>query len=106
MKKADSSSFDKSLAKELKTCEDKLHNYQRSQEMSTTLNNAGITDTAENNEMIAKNLLEAAKSAKLGKTQVISYVEGPKGKIQIVIRWDISEDGTPYLATVILKAIK
>ena len=106
MKKADSAAFDKSLAKELKTCEDKLHNYQRSQEMSTTLNNAGIIDTAENNEMIAKNLLEAAKSVESGKTEVISYIEGPNGKIQIVSRWKILEDGTPYLATVILKPIK
>lgn len=74
--------------------------------MSITLNNAGIIDTAENNEMIVKNLLEAAKSAEPGKTEVISYIEGPNGKVQIVSRWKILEDGTPYLATVILKPIK
>lgn len=106
IKKTNPENFNKNMKSELKSCEDKLHNYQRSQEMSKTLNNAGILDNAENNQMIAEELLEAAKSAKTGNTEIISYIEGSNGKIQVVSRWKILDDGTPYLATVILKPIK
>ena len=106
IKKTNTETFNKNMKSELKSCEDKLHNYQRSQEMSKTLNNAGILDNAENNQMIAEELLEAAKSAKTGNTEIISYIKGANGKIQVVSRWKILDDGTPYLATVILKPIK
>ena len=106
IKKTNPENFNKNMKSELKSCEDKLHNYQRSQEMSKTLNNAGILDNAENNQMIAEELLEAAKSAKSGNTEIISYIEGSNGKIQVVSRWKILDDCTPYLATVILKPIK
>ncbi|RFZ79265.1 hypothetical protein DS742_08535 [Lacrimispora amygdalina] len=106
IKKTNPEIFNKNMKNELKSIEDKLHNYQRSQEMSKTLNNAGILDNAENNQMIAEELLEAAKSAKIGNTEIISYIEGSTGNIQVVSRWKILDDGTPYLATVILKPIK
>jgi len=106
IKKTNPEIFNKNMRSELKSIEDKLHNYQRSQEMSKTLNNAGILDNAENNQMIAEELLEAAKSAKTGNTEIISYIEGSNGNIQVVSRWKILDDGTPYLATVILKPIK
>ena len=106
IKKTNPEIFNKYMKNELKSIEDKLHNYQRSQEMSKTLNNAGILDNAENNQMIAEELLEAAKSAKIGNTEIISYIEGSTGNIQVVSRWKILDDGTPYLATVILKPIK
>jgi len=106
IKKTNPEIFNKNMKNELKSIEDKLHNYQRSQEMSKTLNNAGILDNAENNQMIAEELLEAAKSAKTGNTEIISYIEGSTGNIQVVSRWKILDDGTPYLATVILKPIK
>jgi hypothetical protein len=41
--------FNKNIKSKLKVCEDKLYNYQRSQEMNKTLNNAEILDNAENN---------------------------------------------------------
>ena len=106
IKKTNPANFNKNMKSELKSFEDKLHNYQRSQEMSKTLNNAGILDNAENNQMIAEELLEAAKSAKTGNTEIISYIEGSNGNIQVVSRWKILDDDTPYLATVILKPIK
>lgn len=74
--------------------------------MSITLNNAGITDTPDNNQMIVENLLEAAKELKEGHAEIISYLSGPSSKVQVVSRWKILDDGTPYLATVILKPVK
>ena len=106
IKKNNPELFNENMKNELKSITNKLHNYQRSQEMSKTLNNAGILDNTKNNNMIAEELLEAAKSAKIGNTEIIGYIEGTTGNIQVVSRWKILEDGTPYLATVILKPIK
>lgn len=74
--------------------------------MSNTLNMAGIEDTIENNQMIVENLFDAAKNVTEGTTEIISYIEGVNGKVQMVSRWKILSDGTPYLATVILKPVK
>ena len=54
----------------------------------------------------AENLLDAAKEVTDGNTEIISYIEGVNGKVQVVSRWKILPDGTPYLATVILKPMK
>lgn len=94
------------MKKELQECEDRLHNYQRSQEMSNTLNTAGIENTIENNQMIVENLFDAAKEVTEGNTEIISYIEGVNDKVQVVSRWKILADGTSYLATVILKPVK
>lgn len=64
------------MKKELQECEDRLHNYQCSQEMSNTLNTAGIEDTIKNNQMIVENLFDAAKEVTEGNTEIISYIEG------------------------------
>lgn len=98
--------FDAAAKTELRKLEDSLHNYQRSQEMSVTLNNAGIIDTPAYNQMITENLLEAAKQVTPGNTEIISCVSGPYGEVQMVSGWNILEDGTPYLATIILKPVK
>ena len=74
--------------------------------MSNTLNEAGIEDSIENNQMIVENLLDAAKEVTEGNTKITSYIEGVNGKLQVVSRWKILSDGTPYLATVILKPMK
>ena len=106
IRKLSPENFTKSMKKELQECEDKLHNYQRSQEMSKTLNEAGIEDTIENNQMIVENLVAAAKKVTQGNTEIISYIDGVNGKVQVVSRWKILSDGNPYLATVILKPVK
>jgi len=98
--------FNKSMKTELKSLNSQVHNYQRSLEMSKTLNNAGIVDTVENNQMITENLLEAAKKVEIGSTEIISYLSGPNGDVQVVSRWKILDDETPYLATIILKPVK
>ena len=61
IRKLNPESFTKEMKKELQECENRLHNYQRSQEMNNTLNEAGIEDSIENNQMIVENLLDAAK---------------------------------------------
>ena len=112
IRKLNPESFTKEMKKELIIYEEelhkkyRLHNYQRSQEMNNTLNEAGIEDSIENNQMIVENLLDAAKEVTDGNTEIISYIEGVNGKVQVVSRWKILPDGTPYLATVILKPMK
>lgn len=105
-RKTNAKSFSKDMKKELEVCKDKLHNYQRSQEMCNTLNNAGIEDTIENNQMIVTNLLNASKKVKEGNTEIVSYITGKNGKVQVISRWKILSDGMPYLATIILKPVK
>lgn len=83
LRKSNPESFTKEMKKELQECEDRLHNYQRSQEMSNTLNTAGIEDTIENNQMIVENLFNAAKEVTEGNTEIISYIEGVNGKVQV-----------------------
>ncbi len=57
------SEFTKEMKKELKTSESIVHNYDRSQGIGKFLDDAGISDTVENNEMIAKTVLDSAKEA-------------------------------------------
>lgn len=106
IRKSNPENFTKEMKKELQNCEDMLHNYQRSQEMSKTLNTAGIEDTIENNQMIVENLFDAAKEVTDGNTEIISYIEGANGKVQVISRWKVLPDDTRYLATVILKPVK
>ena len=75
IRKLNPESFTKEKKKELQECENRLHNYQRSQEMNNTLNEAGIEDSIENNQMIVENLLDAAKEVTDGNTEIISYIE-------------------------------
>ena len=75
IRKLNPESFTKEMKKELQECENRLHNYQRSQEMNNTLNEAGIEDSIENNQMIVENLLDAAKEVTDGNTEIISYIE-------------------------------
>lgn len=74
--------------------------------MNITLNNVGITDTVENNRMIADNLLEAARQVEPGNTKIISYIEGTNGTVQVESWWNITSDGKPYLTTMILKPVE
>lgn len=76
IRKLNPESFTKEMKKKLQECENRLHNYQRSQEMNNTLNEAGIEDSIENNQMIVENLLDAAKEVTDGNTEIISYIEG------------------------------
>ena len=82
------------------------HNYRRSQEMSRTLEWAGIDDIPSNNRRIVEKLFEAAEQVEEGHTEIISYIEGKTGTVQVVSRWHILENGVKYLATIILKPVK
>ena len=62
--------------------------------------------TIENNQMIVENLFDAAKEVTDGNTEIISYIEGANGKVQVISRWKVLPDDTRYLATVILKPVK
>lgn len=95
IKKTQPELFTKDMQSDLSSLNNKLHNYQRSQEMSRTLSNAGIVDTVDNNQMIVDNLLEAAKKVEIGNTEIVSYLSGPNGIVQVTSRWMILDDGPP-----------
>ena len=106
LEKISRENYEPKITQDIMMYRSKLHNYERSQEMSRTLNNAGIVDTMENNLMIADNLLKTAKSVKDGINQTVCYIEGTKGKVKIEAKWKILPNGKPYLATMILKPMK
>ena len=98
--------FTDHMEEDLQASIDKVHNYIRSKEMNTTLETAGILDDERNTLVIAGNLMDAAKQVKKGNTKIYSYIEGPNDRVEIESWWKIMKDGTPYLATLILRPVK
>jgi hypothetical protein len=100
------SEFTKTMKKELIAGEKTVHNYERSKGMGELLNDAGIVDTPKNNEMIAKNILNAAKEVTPENTKIVSYIKGTNKTVLVESWWIIDSDGIPYCSTIILKAVK
>ncbi len=94
------------MKKELKTCESIVHNYDCSQAMGKLINAGGIKDTPENNEMIAKTILYAAKNVNPGNTKVRSYFKGKNSSVILESWWIIGSDRKPYCSTIIVKPVK
>lgn len=74
--------------------------------MGELLDDAGITDTVENNEMIANTVLDAAKEVNPGNTKITSYIKGENKTVLIESWWIIDSDGKSYCSTIILKEVK
>ena len=107
IQKNNPSLYTKEMDKEYKRLDSQLHNYQRSQEMSRTLINAGIQDTPENTKKIVDALFEAANEVKPpNETKIPKIIDGPNGKVIVESWWKVSPDGTKYLSTIILKPVK
>lgn len=106
IKNKNPSEFTKEMKKELKKSESIVHNYDRSQGMGKLLDDVGITDTAENNEMIAKTVLDSAKEATLKNTKIRSTINIGNKPVIIESWWIIDKNGTPYCSTIILIEVK
>ena len=106
LKKRNSFEFTEKMEKELNTSNKLVHSYERSKGMGELVDDAGITDTVENNEMIANTVLDAAKEVKPGNTKITSYIKGENKNVIVESWWIIDSDGTPYCSTIILKEAK
>ena len=100
------SEFTKEMKKELKTSESIVHNYDRSQGMGKLLDDAGITDTTENNEMIAKTVLDSAKEVTPKNTKIRSTIDVGNKSVIVESWWIMDKGGTPYCSTIILIKVK
>lgn len=87
-------------AKRIKELEKMKHNFDRSDDMRQKLESIGLSDTIENNQTIAKHLLEVGKQINPNNTlDFPSVLEGKTGKLKVLTTWKLV-DGQPYLATI------
>lgn len=106
LKKANPSEFTKEMQKELKACTDPVHNYERSKGMGELLDDAGIADTVENNEKIAKTILDSAKEVTSKNTKIRSTINIGTKPVIVESWWKLDKNGTPYCSTIILIEVK
>ncbi|WP_051620561.1 PrsW family glutamic-type intramembrane protease [Paenibacillus sp. UNC451MF] len=87
-------------AKRIKRLEQMKHNFDRSDDMRQKLESIGLSDTIENNQSIAKHLLEVGQQIRPENTlDFPSLLEGPNGKLKVLTTWKMV-DGQPYLSTI------
>lgn len=83
------------------------HNLDRSTDMKRHLDNIGLDDTPDNNQIIIEHLLEVGqKVSPENRLWVPSLLEGPNGLLQVETTWAILEDGRAYLTTLKLMPAK
>lgn len=93
-------------AERIKRLESMKHNYERSQDMGSKLEFIGLGDTKENNEAIAKHLLQIGEGITPdNRMDFPSVLEGTDGKVKVLSTWSIVE-GKPYLSTIKIIPIK
>jgi hypothetical protein len=99
--------FDPNNEKRLKLVRDVLlHNAELSQEMSLTLERAGISDTVANNDLIVHELLQAGRHVTSNNTKVSTVLQGANGDVKIQDVFQVLPDGNKYLNTVNLFPVK
>jgi hypothetical protein len=97
--------FDKdpSKAARIKKLEELKHNQQRSLEMATSLEDAGLPDTAAVNEEIIRHLLEVGQKITTdNRVQFRSELTGSAGDVKLLSTWVILPDGRTLLSTVMV----
>ncbi|MEQ4512247.1 MAG: VENN motif pre-toxin domain-containing protein [Dickeya sp.] len=97
---------DKNNTIKLKQIEDKIHNIERSREMDRVLNNAGITNTPDNNSMIIDKLLNSTAGVTPANRRTSVVVSGESGSVRIYATWTILPDGSKRLSTIQTGAFK
>lgn len=76
------------------------HNFERSQDMARNLENIGLPNTLENNDLILRNLLDTGSSVTPeNRVWVPGNLTGPNGSLRVNSTWAILPDGTNYLST-------
>ena len=86
--------------------EREIHNYERALGNGSALEKAGIPDTPENNEMIAKVLCEAGNKVSENNTIIQTELCINENKVILESRWKIDRDKRPYMTTIIVKGVK
>ena len=86
--------------------EREIHNYERALGNGSALEKAGIPDTPENNEMIAKVLCEAGNKVSENNTIIQTELCINENKVILNSRWKIDRDKRPYMTTIIVKGVK
>lgn len=83
------------------------HNYERSAAMARELDNIGLTNTPENNNILIKHLLETGQSINsANRVWVPSLLKGPAGVVQVKSTWKIMDDNRAYLNTLMFVPVK
>ena len=83
------------------------HNLVRSSDMKRHLQDIGLDDTPENNQVIIEHLLEVGQQATPdNRLWLPSLLEGPNGLLQVESTWAILGDGRAYLTTLKLMPAK
>jgi hypothetical protein len=98
---------DSNNAKLLDKLKKQRHNFDRSQGMKDQLENIGLLDTPENNQMLIEHLLEVGnKVTPKNREWVPSILKGPNGSLKVESTWTILDDGRAYLSTLKFIPIK
>jgi hypothetical protein len=77
------------------------HNYERSQSMFVSIQQVGLTNSAEDINKIISHLLDLGELVTLeGRVDYPSEIEGLRGRLRILSTWVILPDETKYLSTI------
>lgn len=95
--------FDKNLENEhrLNQIKKLRHNYERSQSMFISIQQVGLTNSAEYIKKIISHLLDIGEQVTLeSRVDYPSKIEGSRGRLRILSTWVILPDETKYLSTI------
>ncbi len=77
------------------------HNYERSQSMFISIQQAGLNNSAEDINKIISHLLDMGELVSLEtRVNYPSEIEGSRGRLRILSTWVILPDETKYLSTI------
>ena len=103
LKKESPDLLTKEMQTEYKAFKKQLHNYERALGNGNALENAGISNTPENNRIIAEELLKAGRKVCEGNTKIQSELCIGEKKVILESWWIIDVDKRPYMTTIIIK---
>jgi len=95
--------FDKNPEKERRLNQIKKlrHNYERSQSMFVSIQQVGLTNSAEDINKIISHLLDIGEQVTLEiRVDYPSEIEGSRGRLRVLSTWVILPDETKYLSTI------
>jgi hypothetical protein len=77
------------------------HNYERSQSMFVSIQQVGLTNSAEDINKIISHLLDIGELVPLEtRVDYPSEIEGSRGRFRVLSTWVILPDETKYLSTI------
>jgi hypothetical protein len=83
------------------------HNFDRSSDMASQLENIGLANTKANNDFLINHLLDTGQNiTPLNRLWAPSQIEGPNGVLQVKSTWKILDDNRAYLNTLMFVPIK